>query len=486
MIRTDVATVVILPKRRLHQSVLFLIPLGEGSVQQSAGVTGVGVDAPESVVDVVFDHVIPQQTHPLLVLASVHVSAPLADQQGRNALVVDVCPGVVPVIIQQGLGGEILVKPGLCINGGAIIVGGVHQLILMLAQVDGVILYAPQVAAPPCRMPGRRTIHSRLPHVWGIKVVPLLCLGVLLNALHHDQHVGVDLQDLLGTGFSSVFPVVFVRRIVPLCNGCGAGSGVVAPFAMRLVFQIQSDQGVVILIPVSQPYPGIHPDLRGDHNAGAHFLAVPKLVIVTGVVGVRTVYIHHDLDAVFLTQLQQHIKNFQAVHLGAILPAKLRVEAVVRGVFCIDAGSRIRLTDHPVIQQLRGYRDPQQVDAVIRNGCQRVAHVTGPESVQEALAAIHAEPVCTGEPDLVAVHIVQLVSFSVKPVIVCVVHRAGTQPLSAHSIRKEYGGTCQKRSSRHDRRSFAPELFHKFYPLSKSAAAFAAVSDYMQRICTYN
>ena len=129
MVKTDVlAAFLCLPEGRFKQTILVIVPCGEVIAQQTAGVAGVRVQAPESVVDVVVDHVITEQFHPLLVFAAVHVTAPFADQQGSDVLIVDVCPCVIPVVVQQGLRGEVLVKPCLVINRRTVVVGRIYDL----------------------------------------------------------------------------------------------------------------------------------------------------------------------------------------------------------------------------------------------------------------------------------------------------------------------------------------------------------------------
>ena len=106
-------------------------------------------------VDVVFDHVVTEQLHPFLVLSAVHMTAPLTDQQRCDFLIVDVCPCVVPVVVQQGLCGEILVEPGLVVDRGTVVMRGVDDLAVSGAgaKVDGVVLDTTEVTAPPCAVP---------------------------------------------------------------------------------------------------------------------------------------------------------------------------------------------------------------------------------------------------------------------------------------------------------------------------------------------
>ena len=72
-------------------------------------------------IDMVLDHVIAEQRHPFQVIA-LHVAAPFADQLRCDVLGIDICPCIVPVVVEERLFGEVLVEPCLCVNGRAVIV----------------------------------------------------------------------------------------------------------------------------------------------------------------------------------------------------------------------------------------------------------------------------------------------------------------------------------------------------------------------------
>ena len=121
MIQTDELTGFCLPERLFQDAVSAGIPSQEVVAEQSAGITGVRVQAPVGVVDVMLGHVCGKQLHPLLVLCTVHEAAPFADQQGSDVILVDICPGAAPVIIQQRFFGEVLVEPCLLVNGRTVV-----------------------------------------------------------------------------------------------------------------------------------------------------------------------------------------------------------------------------------------------------------------------------------------------------------------------------------------------------------------------------
>ena len=144
MIQADILSgFLCLPQRRFKQIVLVIIPNFEAAVQQSAGIARVWIQTPECMVDVIVNHIVTQQGHPLLVLAAVHVTAPFADQQGSDVLIVDVCPRVIPVIIQQFLGGKVLVKPRLVVYRRTVVMRRIHNLAVAVCgtEVDRIILY---------------------------------------------------------------------------------------------------------------------------------------------------------------------------------------------------------------------------------------------------------------------------------------------------------------------------------------------------------
>ena len=81
MVKTDVLAACCLPECFLKQLILRLVPLDScalacleaETVPESACITRVGIQAPESVVDVVLYHVITEKCHPFEVVA-LHVS----------------------------------------------------------------------------------------------------------------------------------------------------------------------------------------------------------------------------------------------------------------------------------------------------------------------------------------------------------------------------------------------------------------------------
>ena len=101
MVKTDVCTAGGLPERLLKETVLVVVPCLEVVAEEAAGIAGVGVETPECVVDVVLYHIVTEKLHPLLVLALVHMTAPLTDEKRSYILLVDVSPCIAPVVVKE-------------------------------------------------------------------------------------------------------------------------------------------------------------------------------------------------------------------------------------------------------------------------------------------------------------------------------------------------------------------------------------------------
>ena len=169
-----------------------------------------------------------------------------------------------------------------------------------------------------------------------------------LDTLDEDQHVRVDREDAGSCLLRRVFPVVLLLRVVP-----DRRAVLLIRLAVRLIFQIVRDDGVVVLIALRHPLESLQPVFF------RHLLGVPKVHVVTGRIGLRAVDVRHDLDAVGLRQLQEIIEDLKAVH---------RVERLV--VCVVVVGGRI-LAFRPLVDQLRGDRHADQVEAVIGDGLHR-------------------------------------------------------------------------------------------------------------------
>ena len=58
---------------------------------------------------------------------------------------------------------------------------------------------------------------------------------------------------------------------------------------------------------------------------------------------------------------------------------------------------------------------------VVGDSLEHIVYVSCVETVRNVLGTVHAEPVCTCEPYLVAVHVVKAAALCVEPVVICVV-----------------------------------------------------------------
>ena len=150
------------------------------------------------------NHVIPQQFHPLLVLAIVHMTAPFANQQRCNIFGIDICPSIIPIIIQQSLFREILIKPSLVINRRAIIVRRINDLACTGIRLNRIFPDTTQIAAPPCRNIRRIGFRIRLPPSIGIT------LHRLFHAFNENQSIRVDIQNRICTFRCCICPVIFI------------------------------------------------------------------------------------------------------------------------------------------------------------------------------------------------------------------------------------------------------------------------------------
>ena len=160
MVKADELAVCVLPESRLDEFVLHIVPLAEVVVNQSAGIGGILVEAPEGVVDVLVDHVVADFLEPVTVFAGLVVlvidpAAPLAHEQGIHILLYEICPGVVPVILQEGLAVEGLgiilqIEPVLCPDLGAVVMRGIDDLLGVFANIHRMLLDAAEVGTPPC------------------------------------------------------------------------------------------------------------------------------------------------------------------------------------------------------------------------------------------------------------------------------------------------------------------------------------------------
>ena len=200
---------------------------------------------------------------------------------------------------------------------------------------------------------------------------------------------------------------------------------------MRLILQVIGDDGIIIAVLVSDPYEGIHPHVGGHfrtvrhdgHGIGAACIGmiVPEIVVVAGVVCRRAVNIENDLQAIGLALLHNDIKDGHAVLELTRCIAEIGVDGVGGVIVRLHAGYGIGGAVHPGIDQLCGNRDTQYIDTVVSDAGQCIIHIDAPEIVYAVFAAVEAEPVRTGQPDLVAVLIVQTAADCMQPVIIAVI-----------------------------------------------------------------
>ena len=316
-----------------------------------------------------------------------HESSPLADQERSDVFLFYEEPVVVPAILLKRLIGKITLEPGLHKDGRTVIMRRIDDLgILRIgAEINRVIPYAAEVPAPPVEKViagvGRREVAVRR-----------YVFRVDLDALDHDQHVGVDVEHRVPGLLRDGLPVVRIIGIVPDCR-------FLVRFAVRFVLQIKGNHRVVRFVPVGQK------GERVEIVFGRYLVGVPEILHVSHAVRLGAVNIEHDLDAVLLAGRYGEVKDLKArktLELRILRPVVIRVR--VTPVL-------------PAENELRRNRDAKKIKAVIRDRSQCFAHVARPAAVENIRAGIVSEPVESGKPDLRAVRVQNPVPVRMEPVV---------------------------------------------------------------------
>ena len=241
-------------------------------------------------------------------------------------------------------------------------------------RLNRIIPNATQIAAPPCTIPWGNICRS-LPDVSGIIGIALFRLWILFYALYKNQSIWVDGQNRICTFCCRICPVVQIGGIIPLCNVCRASCTIIATFSVRFVLQVVANQGIIILIFVSQPGDRILPHIPGDLFAGicshchivcirSRSIIIPQIVVMTGVVSCRTVYVHHDFDAVFLHLLHNNIEDFHTVLCWIF---SISIFGEFRIGITVHTLDFQRFAVHPRAEQFRRNWHSHNVNAVVCN-----------------------------------------------------------------------------------------------------------------------
>ena len=124
-------------------------------------------------------------------------------------------------------------------------------------------------------------------------------------------------------------------------------------------------------------------------------------------------------QAVFLALLHDNVEDFHAVFHGFICIQKIRIDDKIRRiVFSRHTGNRVWCVIHPRNQQFCRNRHPNDIDAAVGNFGKHIIHVTAPQIMHAVFSAVEAEPVCTCQPDFVAVLVIEAAADCVQPVII--------------------------------------------------------------------
>ena len=208
MVEAYELSVLRLPEDLGYEVVLLGIPGGKVVQHKSAGIPGVGVEAPEGVVQMVFRDELSHVLHPGEVIP-LHEAAPLTYQEGCDLLIVDIEPSVVPVVVHEGFVGKASLEPGLRIYRGTVVVGRIDHLSIPRfgTEVDGIVGNRSQVTAPP----GIIVVGV----VCGCEIVALGIRGIDLDTLDDDKSIGVGIQNYVSRRLRGIFPVVLILGVVP-------------------------------------------------------------------------------------------------------------------------------------------------------------------------------------------------------------------------------------------------------------------------------
>ena len=347
MVKADKLSVIVLPQRRLYELILLIVPFLEVVVHKSACIGGILVKAPESVVDMLVDHIVAKFLKPMAVFTGLVVffidpATPFAHEERRYLFFHKISPCVVPVVVKERLTCEsfaviVKIEPRLIIYLRAVIMRRVNELTLMFAKINGILPYAAEVSSPPrdvVRTSGVIRIIDRRRR----PVLALLKLRVDLDTLDHDKQVRVLVKAGFRSEFCGIAPVILIGRAVPL------GKCTVIFLSVRLVLEVDSDYRIVVLVVVREPRKSLKPVVR------AVIAVVPQRIVVTcGICG-RAVDIHHDLDTILAAPRYDLIPYVKAVHRSTALNA---LDSQFRVFVLIELYQRIRLVILPLEQYLR-------------------------------------------------------------------------------------------------------------------------------------
>ena len=236
--------------------------------------------------------------------------------------------------------------------------------------------------------------------------------------------------------------------------------------AVRLVFQVDSNNGIVIFVVICKPCKCFQPVICGE-AAG-----IPERCLMACGSGFRAVNIHHDLDTVLTAPCHCLIPDVKAVLGGTALDALYGQFGIGIG---IDLDHRIRTFVLPLQKDLCGHRDTQKIETVVSNGVECPVHIQAPDTVEHLTSDVVAKPVTTRQPDLVAILVHDLVALDMKPVVLHIVGQTGffVKERTAVCRRKRHcdGRTdCrgQHRAAQQYRRQFC-SLFHTKAPSFQKA-----------------
>ena len=204
MIEAYELAVLILPEDLFYEVIFLFIPCLEVVLYKAAGITGIGIKAPESMVEMALSNKLSEVFHPLQIIAF-HEAAPLTYEDGRDVIFRDIEPVVVPCILIERFICETALEPGLFVDSRTVIVRRINDLFVAFrtAEIYRIILDSHEVCAPP-------GVVVIVIVVFGNEVVRLDVFRIDLDAFDDDESIWILVQNGIAGNLCDPLPVVHI------------------------------------------------------------------------------------------------------------------------------------------------------------------------------------------------------------------------------------------------------------------------------------
>ena len=231
-----------------------------------------------------------------------------------------------------------------------------------------------------------------------------------LDPLYHNKKIRINVKYRLSACLSSVFPVIRSGRIVPYSHS------LTVILSVRLVFQVDRYDRIIVLIVIGKPCKRLYPVLGGE------IAVIPQRYLMTARCGSCAVNIYHDLNAVFSAPFNSLVPYIKAVHRRTALNA---LDSKLGVFVLIYFYHGIGFVVFPLKQYLGRHRHTKQIKAMIGYFVEHFVHILRPYAIENLTSHIVAKPVAARKPHRVAVHINDLsILIYVKPVVMILVGRS--------------------------------------------------------------